>query len=154
MYVRELQVRYRLRRVDGGLTLPDRLLTSHDAAVAFTQLLKDEPVEVCGLFCLSSRNHVLGYHELSRGTTDTTVVHPREVCKVALLANATAIILGHNHPSGDPSPSPQDLQLTHRIRNATEIIGIELFDHVIVATGGYVSLRQLIVSDIPAKEQA
>ena len=95
MYVRELHVQYRLREVSSLWTPPDRLLAPKDAALAFMHLLQHEAVEVCGMFCLSTRHHVLAYHELSRGTADAALVHPREVFKVALLANATALILGH-----------------------------------------------------------
>lgn len=143
MYVRELHVRYRLRRILGSQSLPDPLLTPADAATAFLRILEDEPVEVCGLFCLSTRHHVVAYHELSRGTTDSAMVHPREVFKVALLANATAIVIGHNHPSGDPTPSQADLELTARLKCASEVIGVELLDHVIVAPGRYVSIKEL-----------
>ena len=141
MYVRELQVRYRQRRLPGAVVPLDRLPTPRDAALAFTRLLQDEVVEVCGLFCLSTRHQVLAYHELSRGTVNATMVHPRDVFKIALLANATAIILGHNHPSGDPTPSPDDLALTRRLKDAGALMGIELLDHVIVAPDRYISLK-------------
>jgi DNA repair protein RadC len=110
--------------------------------MAFMRILRDEPIEVCGLFCLSTRRDVLAYHELSRGTVDATMVHPREVFKVALLANARAVIVGHNHPSGDPTPSPDDIALTERLISAGELIGIALVDHLIVAGDRYVSLRE------------
>jgi len=142
VYVRELQVRYRQRRLPGAVAPLDRLLTPRDAALAFTRLLQDEVVEVCGLFCLSTRNQVLAYHELSRGTVNATLVHPRDVFKIALLANATAIVIGHNHPSGDPTPSPDDLVLTRRLKDAGTLMGIELVDHVIVTPGQYISLKE------------
>jgi len=102
------------------------------AAAAFSGLLGAEAVEVCGLFCLATKMHLLAYHELSRGTLDMSCVHPREVFKVALLANAAGIVLGHNHPSGDPTPSPDDRALTKRLVAAGEIVGVELFDHIVV----------------------
>jgi DNA repair protein RadC len=112
-----------------------------DAATAFGRILGHEAVEVCGLFCLSARHQVLAYHELSRGTVDRSSLHPREVFKAALLANAVAVIIGHNHPSGDPSPSADDVRLTHRIKSAGDLIGIELLDHVVVASDRYVSFK-------------
>jgi DNA repair protein RadC len=142
VYVRELQVRYRQRRLPGAVAPLDRFLTPRDAALAFTRLLQDEVVEVCGLFCLSTRNQVLAYHELSRGSVNATLVHPRDVFKIALLANATAIVVGHNHPSGDPTPSPDDLVLTRRLKDAGTLMGIELVDHVIVTPGQYISLKE------------
>jgi DNA repair protein RadC len=142
VYVRELRVQYRLRRLRGPRLPNGRLSTARDAALAFLRILRDEPVEVCGLFCLSTHHDVLAYHELSRGTLDTTLVHPREVLKVALLANARAVIIGHNHPSGDPNPSPDDVKLTQRLATAGELLGIELVDHLIVAGDRYVSLKE------------
>ena len=142
MYVRELRVHYRQRRVVGRLLPLERLVTPREAALAFVHLLQDEPVEVCGLFCLSARGQVLGYHELSRGTVDAAFMHPREIFKVALLANATSVVIGHNHPSGDPSPSDDDIRITRRIKSAGEIIGIELFDHLVIAGDRYVSFKE------------
>lgn len=124
MYVRELCVHYRLRRLRGREQLPDVLRTPREVADGFRRLLGDEPVEVTGLLCLSSRCHVLAYHELSRGTIDSALLHPREIFKAALLANATLIVLGHNHPSGDPTSSGDDVALTRRIRSAGDLMGI------------------------------
>jgi DNA repair protein RadC len=88
------------------------------------------------------KRHAIAYHEVSRGTMDGTTVHPREVFKAALLANAFGIIVGHNHPSGDPEPSNDDVVLTHRLVAAGELIGIPLFDHIIVSDGRYVSFLE------------
>lgn len=142
MYVRELRVSYRQRHVIGRFLPLEQLVTPREAALALGRLLQYEPVEVCGLFCLATRNQVLAYHELSRGTVDKTLVHPREIFKVALLANATAVIVGHNHPSGDPTPSRDDVHLTQRIKSAGEIIGIELVDHVVIGGDRYFSFKE------------
>lgn len=141
MYVRELRVQYRRRHVT-DTHLPTRLSTAPEAARAFACLLRDEPIEVCGLFCLSTRHDVLAYHELSRGTLDATLVHPREVFKIALLTNAGAVIVGHNHPSGDPTPTADDVALTRRLVDAGTLIGIDVLDHLIVTADGYVSLKE------------
>jgi DNA repair protein RadC len=82
------------------------------------------------------------YHELSRGTLDSTVVHPREVFKTALLANAAAVIVAHNHPSGDPSPSADDIALTRRLTQAGNIIGIPVLDHLVIGVRSHFSLRE------------
>src|SRR5258708_18772807 len=123
MYVRELHARYRLRRLSGWSLPLEPLHTPRDAARIFVTLLRDEVVEVGGLLCLSTRQHVLAYHELSRGTVDTTILHPREVFKAALLTNATILILGHNHPSGDVTPSPADRAVTGQIAAAGVLMG-------------------------------
>ena len=143
MYVRELHARYRLRRLNGWSLPIGPVETPREAARIFVTLLRDEVVEVGGLLCLSTRHHVLAYHELSRGTVDATLMHPREVFKAALLTNATVLVLGHNHPSGDVTPSPDDLAMTGRIAAAGVLMGIELADHVIVsADGKYLSFKE------------
>ena len=143
MYVRELHARYRLRRLSGWSVPLAPLKVPLDAARIFVTLLRDEVVEVGGLLCLSSRHHVIAYHELSRGTVDATIMHPRDIFKIALLANTSAVILGHNHPSGDVTPSPDDLAITKRIASCGELMGIQLADHVIVsADGTYLSFKE------------
>jgi DNA repair protein RadC len=118
--------------------------TPQDAARIFVSLFRHEAVEVGGLLCLSTLHRVLAYHELSRGTVDATIMHPREIFKAALLTNATAIVLGHNHPSGDVTPSPDDRAVTSRVAAAGVVMGIELVDHVIVsADGRYLSIRDI-----------
>jgi len=105
-------------------------------------ILEQEAVEVCGVLCLSTKNYLLAYHELSRGTLDHTLVHARDVFRVALLANAAGVIVAHNHPSGDLTPSPEDAILTDRLQRAGAVVGVELIDHVIVADGRYFSFQE------------
>ncbi len=132
MYVRELRVVCRLRRYSGPSIPTLHLCSPADMAAIFHALLGSESVEVCGLLCLSTRMQVIAYHELSRGTLDMSCVHPREVFKAALLANAASVVLGHNHPSGDPTPSQDDRLLTRRLAEAGSILGVELSDHIVV----------------------
>src|SRR5258708_1292984 len=113
MYVRELTVRYRRRRVSSKIPLPQGPLTLPAAAASlFITLLGHEAVEVSGLLCLTARLEPIAYHELSRGTLDHTIVMPRDVFRTALLAHAKAVVLSHNHPGGSVEPSPQDVDLT------------------------------------------
>jgi DNA repair protein RadC len=105
-------------------------------------MLQDEPSEVFAILCVTTKYRVIAYHEVSRGTLDATLVHPREVFKVALLANAAAIILTHNHPSGDPSPSPDDVQLTRRLVDAGALLGVDVLDHIIIGDGRYHSFKE------------
>jgi DNA repair protein RadC len=143
VYVKELHARYRLRRVRGVHRPGDALPTPRDAAAILIRLLEREVVEVSGLLCLSTKHHLLAYHELARGTVDGTPMHPREIFKAALLCNAPVIILAHNHPSGDVTPSRDDVDLTTRIAQAGHLMGIELLDHIIVSTEGrYYSFRE------------
>ena len=85
---------------------------------------------------LDAKNHVLGLNTVSIGSLTSSLAHPREVFKPAILANATAILLAHNHPSGDPTPSPEDRLLTDRMRQAAELLGISLLDHIVIGGDG------------------
>ena len=92
---------------------------------------------------LDARHRVLQARVLTRGTVDATAMHPRDVFREAALAGAAALVLFHNHPSGDPLPSPEDLQLTQRMIEAGHLMGITVVDHVILADTTYCSLRDL-----------
>lgn len=98
------------------------------------------PVEQFGLVMLDTKHRIIRIKIVSRGSLDTTVVHPREVFREAASASAAAIILFHNHPSGDPTPSPDDLLLTTRMISAGAIMGIDVVDHLILADQQYFSL--------------
>lgn len=91
---------------------------------------------------LNVRLRVLAIHTVSVGTVSSSLVHPREVFKAALLSGATAIVLAHNHPSGDPEPSADDVSLTRRLAAGGTLLGVEILDHVIVAEERHVSLRE------------
>ena len=90
---------------------------------------------------LNGRHRVLGQQVVSQGTLTASLVHPREVFRPALREAAAALILVHNHPSGDPTPSSEDREVTLRLAKAGEILGVRVLDHVIVAERGYCSLR-------------
>jgi DNA repair protein RadC len=81
---------------------------------------------------VDGRHRVIGLDEVSTGTLTASLVHPREIFKSAILANAGAIVLVHNHPSGDPTPSSEDREITTRLKQAAEIIGIPILDHVVL----------------------
>ena len=98
--------------------------------------------EVFILITLNIKNIVTGYFEVHRGTINTSLVHPREVFKRALLNNASNIMVAHNHPSGDPNPSKEDIQITERLKEAGNLLGINLIDHIIVGEDKYISLKE------------
>lgn len=98
--------------------------------------------EVFILITLNTKNIVTGYFEVHRGTINTSLVHPREVFKRALLNNARYIMVAHNHPSGDPNPSKEDIQITERLKEAGNLLGINLLDHIIVGEDKYISLKE------------
>jgi DNA repair protein RadC len=89
---------------------------------------------------LSVKNEIVSYETVAIGTISAAMVHPREVFKAAILANAAAVVLVHNHPSGNPEPSTEDRALTERIKRAGELLGIPVLDHVIVTPDDFVSL--------------
>lgn len=118
--------------------------SSYDAYKAITEITKvqEEAQEVFGILILDAKNKIVAVHEISRGTLDASMVHPREVFKPAVLHNAVAIICFHNHPSGDPKPSKEDIETTNRLVEAGKIMGIEVLDHIIVGDDKYTSLRE------------
>ena len=94
------------------------------------------------VLCLDTKNNVNALNTVSVGTLNSSLVHPREVYKAAILANSNAIILSHNHPSGDPTPSREDLEVTKRLVEAGNIMGIEVLDHIVIGDNGkYVSFK-------------
>ena len=101
------------------------------------------PVERFGVLLLDTRHRLVRTRILSVGSLDASVVHPREVFREAILAGAAAIVLFHNHPSGDPSPSRDDLALTRRLVTAGDLVGIDVIDHLILADSRYASLKEL-----------
>jgi DNA repair protein RadC len=91
---------------------------------------------------LNTKNEVLAEVTVSIGTLDMSVAHPREVFKSAIRCNSAGVILAHNHPSGDPLPSPEDGQLTRQLVEAGKLLGIEVVDHLVIGNGRWVSLRE------------
>lgn len=99
--------------------------------------MSEQAQEVFAIISLNSKGDVIGFSEITRGTLNSSLVHPREVFKVAFLQNAASIIAVHNHPSGDPSPSDDDLATTKRLKECGEILGVPLIDHIIVGDYKY-----------------
>lgn len=94
------------------------------------------------VICLNTKNKIAGVHTVSIGSLNASIVHPREVFKVAMLNNASALLLLHNHPSGDPEPSREDIETTQRLVNAGNILGINVLDHVIIADRKHLSFKE------------
>ncbi len=104
--------------------------------------LHEEPEEHFCILCLNAKNKIVGVHTISIGSLTASIVHPREVFKAAILNNASGIICLHNHPSGDPEPSREDVEITKRLVKAGEIIGIKVLDHVIIGEQKYSSMKE------------
>jgi len=100
------------------------------------------PVEVFGILALDVRHRLKREAVVSVGCLTASLVHPREVFQEALACRAAALILFHNHPSGDPEPSSEDLALTRRLASAGELMGVEVLDHVVLGAGRFVSLKE------------
>lgn len=103
--------------------------------------IKDKAKEHFKLILLNARNKIIGVSTVSIGSLNASIVHPREVFKDAIKHNANSVILVHNHPSGDPEPSEDDLTITKRLIEAGKILGIEVVDHVIIAKNSYFSFK-------------
>jgi DNA repair protein RadC len=118
-------------------------LNSPSALAAYLlPLYGTRAVEHFGIVMLDTKHRMIRTAVLSMGSLDTTIVHPREVFREAAAASAAAIVLFHNHPSGDPTPSPDDLTLTARLMDAGAVMGIAVLDHVILAESRYFSVAE------------
>jgi DNA repair protein RadC len=125
---------------------PRRIADSDDALAfcreQFARLASDAPQEEFHIVCLDAKHRAIGCHRISIGCLDRSLVHPREVFRAAIQDAAKCILLVHNHPSGDPTPSEDDFALTERLQDAGKTVGIGVLDHIIVARAGAVSLRE------------
>lgn len=110
-----------------------------DAAVLLMEEMRHLDREHFCALLLNTKHQVLAKETISIGTLNSSMVHPRELYKVAIKRNAAAVILVHNHPSGDPSPSREDREITRRLQEAGSIIGIEVVDHIIIGDNKFVS---------------
>lgn len=102
----------------------------------------DLPNEHFVALLLNTKNHVIALTPVSEGSLNASIVHPRELFQRAILGNCASVILAHNHPSGDPTPSPEDLELTRKITEAGKVLDITVLDHIIIGDGRYVSLKE------------
>jgi DNA repair protein RadC len=116
--------------------------TPEDVVSLVQNRLKGKKKEYFLVICLDTRGKHIKTSEVSVGSLDSSIVHPREVFKEALTASAASVIFAHNHPSGDPEPSEDDIKLTKRLADAGNILGIDVLDHVIVVDNGFKSLKR------------
>jgi DNA repair protein RadC len=113
-----------------------------DAYTAIGPLLTDSDRERFYVILLNTKHHIIGIDLISIGSLSASLVHPREVFKPAILVSAAALVAAHNHPSGDPEPSHEDIEFTRRLARCGELLGIRVLDHVIVGAVDYVSLKE------------
>lgn len=122
----------------------EALCFAHPETIAryYMEDLRHEKQEHMKLLMLNSKSKLLGETDISKGTVNASLITPRELFIEALQKNAVAIIILHNHPSGDPTPSKEDMLTTKRIREAGALIGIELLDHIVIGNNCYMSFRE------------
>ncbi len=121
----------------------DKKITNPELAYAMIKRrLSDYRKEHFFVISLNSRNKITGIDEISIGTMEASLVHPRETFGAAIRRNAVKVIIAHNHPSGDPEPSEDDINITKRLKEAGSILGIELLDHIVVCRNSFFSFRE------------
>ena len=139
------------RRISDAAPRPRAPITTVEAAAAVLRpaLLHRQREHVVALL-LDARHRLIRMSPIAVGSLSASLVHPRELFKEAIAASAAAVLVAHNHPSGDPAPSEHDVALTRRLTAAGAMLGIEVVDHLIIAAEGVVSLRALGLLDAPA----
>lgn len=137
--VREVSIRYRGQ----GLKASSKISAPKDAVELARKSIHDDSKEHFLAFYLDGRHRPIGRSTVSVGTATASLVHPREVFQAAVGIGAVALIVLHNHPSGDPSPSREDHTVTHRLVQAGELLGIPVLDHLVwTSSGAYYSFRE------------
>jgi len=119
-----------------------KISSPEDAWVLFKQYLNGADREHFVVMALDTKNQPTAIQTYHIGSLNSSMSHPREIMKVAILNNAASLILGHNHPSNDPSPSQEDVQVTKRIVEVGQLLGIDVLDHIIVCDDSLVSLKE------------
>lgn len=127
---------------ESSLLYKDRSIRSpQDGYKLFNQFLGELDREYFVVMCLDVKNQPTAINVCHIGSLNASIVHPREVLKIAILSNSASIIVMHNHPSGRPEPSQEDIDVTKRIAEAASIMGIELLDHLVIGSNSFVSLK-------------
>ncbi len=123
------------------LTSGERVKSSKDVFEHMHERLRDRRQETFHLLLLDSKGKIIKDLQVSAGSLSSSVVHPREVFAPAIRESAASVIFVHNHPSGDPTPSQDDIDITSRLKEVSDVVGIKVLDHVIIGAGSYVSLK-------------
>ncbi|MDP4087635.1 MAG: DNA repair protein RadC [Bacillota bacterium] len=119
-----------------------RVKSPEDAAGIVMESMRYLKQEVLRVILLNTKNVVILSKDVSMGSVNSSIVHPREVFTEAVKRCAASIIICHNHPSGDPTPSSEDINITHRLKECGKLLGIEIIDHLIIGNGTYISLKE------------
>lgn len=129
-------------RVRKAILKDFKIKSARDVAKLFEDSFFRDSQECVRLISLNTKNSVISTKEIFKGGLNSSIVHPREIFKEAISLSAASIILCHNHPSGDPTPSIEDINITRRIKSCGDILGIELLDHVILGRNNFISLKE------------
>lgn len=119
-----------------------KITSPSDVISMLQELIGNSDREHFGVICMDTKNQPTYINIVSIGTLNSSLVHPREVFKAAIISNSASIIVFHNHPSGNTSPSDTDIEMTKRLMEVGSLIGIELLDHIIVSDLGYLSMKE------------
>lgn len=114
----------------------------NDAAKIVMEEMRFLKQEILKVIMLNTKNLVIKSKDVSLGSLNSSIVHPREVFCDAIKSSSASIIICHNHPSGDPTPSNEDISITHRLKECGKLLGVELLDHIIIGDGKYISLKE------------
>lgn len=131
------------RIAEERLQTGDAFLNPRQIFDHFHARLRDCKKEVFCVVLLDARHRVMGEERISEGSLTSSIVHPREVFVPAVRESAGAVVFVHNHPSGEPSPSEDDIAVTRRLERAAELLGIRVLDHVIIGDGAYASFKEM-----------
>ena len=138
--------RYDIRLIRDGRISVDAtpiIRTPQDTLAVLEPELSELAYERFIALALSTKNHVIAVLPVSSGSLNASIVHPRELFQRAILSNCASLILAHNHPSGDPVPSPEDIALTRKLIDAGLLLDIPILDHVILGYGKYASFKEM-----------
>lgn len=128
---------------ENSILYSNRVISSPaDSAEIIRDFIENSDREQMIMCCLDTKNQPTSISIVSIGSLNSAIIHPREVYKTAILSNASSIIIAHNHPSGNPDPSHEDITLTNRLDEAGKIIGIKLLDHLIIGYGNFYSFKE------------
>ncbi|QSB12302.1 DNA repair protein RadC [Lysinibacillus fusiformis] len=119
-----------------------RVRSPEDAANIIRDFIGDSDREKFVVLCLSTKNEPTALQVVHTGSINASIVHPRDVLKVAVISNSASILVAHNHPSNDTTPSPEDIEVTKRLVEAGQILGIDVIDHLILASNSFRSLKE------------
>ena len=130
-----VRIKQEIREVEEAYTslLPKQIRSAKEAVEFVTAMIGEEDREVFLVLCLNVKNEITAIHRCHVGSLNASIVHPRDVFKSAILNNAASIIVAHNHPSGNCQYSPEDIEVSRRLKEAGDYIGIEVLDSIIVS---------------------